>query len=59
MIVTVTFNPSLDYLLSVDQFKMGGVNRTNEERIVAGGKGIAVSFALKALEIACRTPQVL
>ncbi|MBR2068068.1 MAG: hypothetical protein IJ875_07430 [Solobacterium sp.] len=59
MIVTVTFNPSLDYLLSVDQFKMGGVNRTNEERIVAGGKGINVFLALKALETACRKPQVL
>lgn len=49
MIYTVTFNPSLDYIVSVDDFKPGCVNRTKEEIIYAGGKGINVSMVLKNL----------
>lgn len=49
MIYTVTFNPSLDYIVSVDDFKLGQVNRTREEMIYAGGKGINVSIVLKNL----------
>ena len=49
MIYTVTFNPSLDYIVTVDAFACGIVNRTKEERIYPGGKGINVSIVLKNL----------
>lgn len=49
MIYTVTFNPSLDYIVSVDNFKIGFVNRTSNEIIYPGGKGINVSIVLKNL----------
>lgn len=49
MIYTVTFNPSLDYIVRVEHFKLGRVNRTNEEVIYAGGKGVNVSIVLKNL----------
>ena len=41
MIYTVTFNPSLDYIVTVPDFTLGVVNRTTEEIIFPGGKGIA------------------
>ena len=44
MIYTVTFNPSLDYIVSVDNFTCGIVNRTTDEIIFPGGKGINVSM---------------
>lgn len=46
MIYTVTFNPSLDYIVTVDHFKTGRVNRTNTELMFPGGKGINVSIVL-------------
>ncbi len=49
MIYTVTFNPSLDYIVTVDGFACGKVNRTKEEIIYPGGKGINVSMVLKNL----------
>ena len=49
MIYTVTFNPSLDYIVSVDGFKLGLTNRTSSELILPGGKGINVSTVLKNL----------
>ena len=49
MIYTVTFNPSLDYIVDVSEFKTGVVNRTTGEKIVPGGKGINVSMVLKNL----------
>lgn len=49
MIYTVTFNPSLDYIVSVDEFQMGMTNRTATELMLAGGKGINVSIVLKEL----------
>ncbi len=49
MIYTVTFNPSLDYIVRVDSFKLGQVNRTTDEIIFPGGKGINVSIVLKNL----------
>lgn len=49
MIYTVTFNPSLDYIIDVDYFESGRVNRTSAERIFAGGKGINVSMVLNNL----------
>lgn len=49
MIYTVTFNPSLDYMVSVDNLKLGKVNRTNQEIMNPGGKGINVSMVLRNL----------
>ena len=49
MIYTLTVNPSLDYIVAVDDFATGKVNRTVKETIKAGGKGINVSFVLKNL----------
>ncbi len=49
MIYTVTFNPSLDYIVSVDNFTTGRVNRTTSELLFPGGKGINVSLVLKNL----------
>ena len=46
MIYTVTFNPSLDYIVSVDNFRLGLTNRTNSELLLPGGKGINVSTVL-------------
>ena len=43
MIYTVTFNPSLDYIVSVNDFQLGLTNRTDSELILPGGKGINVS----------------
>ena len=49
MIYTVTFNPSLDYIVGVKDFKLGATNRTSYEQMLAGGKGINVSYVLKNL----------
>ncbi len=49
MIYTVTFNPSLDYIVSVDGFTLGRVNRTTKELVYPGGKGVNVSLVLKNL----------
>lgn len=51
MIYTVTFNPSLDYIVSVEDFKLGLTNRTNFELILPGGKGLNVSMVLGNLGI--------
>lgn len=51
MIYTVTFNPSMDYIVSMDAFKTGRTNRTREEQLLPGGKGINVSIVLKNLGI--------
>ena len=47
MIYTVTFSPSLDYVVSVDNFHTGIINRTTSENVYPGGKGVNVSIALK------------
>src|SRR5665647_206716 len=51
MIFTVTFNPSLDYIVGLDEFHEGEVNRSEWEHIFPGGKGINVSMVLKNLAI--------
>ena len=51
MIYTVTFNPSLDYIVEVENFKMEATNRTSFEQMLPGGKGINVSFVLKNLGV--------
>lgn len=49
MIYTVTLNPSIDYLVEVESFQMGKVNRTSYDAKFPGGKGINVSRVLKRL----------
>lgn len=51
MICTVTFNPSLDYIVDVKDFKLGLTNRTSSEKLLPGGKGINVSIVLRNLGI--------
>ena len=51
MIYTVTFNPSLDYVIQVDDLTLGRVNRTTKEAIFPGGKGVNVSVILSNLGI--------
>ena len=36
MIYTVTFNPSLDYIVSVENFQLGLTNRTSSELMLPG-----------------------
>ena len=50
MIYTVTFNPSLDYIVRANHFRAGVINRTTYENILPGGKGINVSIVLKNTE---------
>ncbi|MDK2562619.1 1-phosphofructokinase [Romboutsia sedimentorum] len=49
MIYTVTLNPSIDYVVKLDDLKKGDINRTVEEYVYPGGKGINVSLILKEL----------
>lgn len=49
MLYTVTFNPSLDYYLKVNNLKSGAVNRSSVEKLTVGGKGVNVSRELKEL----------
>ena len=51
MIYTVTLNPSIDYIIETDKFKIGEVNRANKEELYPGGKGINVSLMLNELQI--------
>ena len=50
MIYTITFNPSLDYIIQVNQFRTGAINKTTFEKILPGGKGINVSIVLANLQ---------
>ena len=51
MIYTVTMNPTLDYILTVDHFKAGKMNRSEKEQMLPGGKGINVSTVLTNLGV--------
>lgn len=50
MIYTVTLNPCLDYIIDVPGFRSGRVNRVTQEKLIPGGKGINVSYALHILQ---------
>lgn len=50
MIYTVTLNPAVDYVVSLDALETGAVSRAASENVVFGGKGINVSLMLRALE---------
>lgn len=54
MIYTITFNPSLDYVVTLPQLQAGAINRTREEEIFPGGKGINVSWVLQNLGVPTR-----
>ena len=49
MIYTITFNPALDYIVRLDHLKTGTINRTTQEYVLGGGKGINVSIVLNNL----------
>ena len=49
MIITVTLNAAIDKTLSVPNFRLGRRHRTVEQTTMAGGKGVNVARALKAL----------
>ena len=51
LIYTVTFNPAIDYIVSMDDFSLGRTNRITQEKIRPGGKGINVSTVLTNLNI--------
>ncbi len=51
MVYTVSLNPSLDYIVTVPEFKMGHTNRTESEVLLPGGKGINVSTVLQHLDV--------
>ena len=51
MIYTITFNPALDYIMVVPSCRSGEVNRTESEKIMAGGKGINVSIVLNNMGV--------
>ena len=51
MINTITLNPSLDYVVKVEKFKADALNRSCNEQVYAGGKGINVSIVLKNLGV--------
>ena len=51
MIYTVTFNPSLDYIITADALVAGEINRVTSELILSGGKGINVSIVFNHLGV--------
>lgn len=51
MIYTITFNPALDYVMTIDKLEVGTVNRSKSEKILPGGKGINVSLVLTNLGV--------
>ena len=51
MIYTVTFNPAIDYVVRMEKLEIGSVNRSREEALFYGGKGINVSTVLKNLGV--------
>lgn len=50
MIYTVTFNPALDYILELDKLEIGKIQKSKNELILPGGKGINVSIVLTNLD---------
>ncbi|MGD6942059.1 1-phosphofructokinase [Cytobacillus gottheilii] len=51
MIYTLTLNPSVDYITSLNQFNVGHLNRVEEGTKLPGGKGINVSRLLKRMGV--------
>lgn len=51
MVYTVTFNPAMDYVMQVKNMNEKDINRSEEETMFYGGKGINVSSVLTQLDI--------
>lgn len=51
MVYTVTFNPAMDYVMQVNNMNEKDINRSEEEKMFYGGKGINVSSVLTQLDI--------
>lgn len=51
MVYTVTFTPSIDYIVTVNSFELGMTNRTTSEQLLPGGKGVNVSAVLERLGV--------
>lgn len=51
MIYTLTLNPSVDYIVEVDEIQLGSLNRSSHETKLPGGKGINVSRVLRSLGV--------
>lgn len=49
MIYTLTLNPSIDYVVGLEEINFGELNRIQEEHFLTGGKGINVSRVLNNL----------
>lgn len=49
MIYTVTFSPAIDYVVDLDDLRLGAINRSKKESSLPGGKGINVSIVLSNL----------
>ena len=46
MIYTITFNPALDYVIKAQNLKTGKINKSQNEYIFPGGKGIRIDSAV-------------
>ena len=49
--IYTSHNPSIDYIVRLDQVQVGSVNRMDSDDKFAGGKGINVSRVLKRLDV--------
>ncbi|MDR1711504.1 MAG: 1-phosphofructokinase [Propionibacteriaceae bacterium] len=54
MIHTVTFSPSLDYVMDVAEIEAGAINRSAGEQIFPGGKGVNIAIVLGRFGVPCR-----
>lgn len=54
MIYTITLNPSIDYIVKIDNLLIGNLNRIDESHMYPGGKGINVSRVLANLGVKSR-----
>ncbi|KON87615.1 phosphofructokinase [Sporosarcina globispora] len=51
MIHTLTLNPSVDYIVELDEIIVGGLNRMQHDTKFPGGKGINVSRVLNRMDV--------
>lgn len=52
MIYTITLNPSIDYIVYLEDLRPGALNRMDGDRKLPGGKGINVSRMLRQFNVA-------
>lgn len=51
MIYTITFNPTLDYAIAIDELRPYAFQRADDTKMAPGGKGINTAIILNRLEI--------